>query len=62
MAKTKKIGGCLTCKHIDRENIRICKAFPKGIPSPIVMGGINHDKPFPNDNGIRYEPNDTVRD
>lgn len=62
MAKSKKIGSCLTCKHINQENVRKCKAFPDGIPTPIVMGGINHDKPFPGDKGIQYEPNDTVSD
>ena len=60
MAKDKKIGSCLTCKHINRENVHTCKAFPKGIPLPIAMGGINHDKPFKGDGGLQYEANDTV--
>ncbi len=60
MAKNNKIGSCLTCKHIDKENVHICKAFPEGIPLPISLGGINHDKPFAGDKGIQYEPNDTV--
>ena len=62
MAKTKKIGSCLTCKHINRDNIRECKAFPDGIPIPITMGMINHDKPYKNDNGLQYEPNEFIRD
>ena len=69
MAKPKKIGSCLTCKHINRKpddsgsiNVHICKAFPKGIPLAISMGGVNHDKPYNGDNGIQYEPNEFVEE
>tara|TARA_Y100000593_G_C4307682_1_gene336615 strand:- start:2077 stop:2304 length:228 start_codon:yes stop_codon:yes gene_type:complete len=57
-----KIDSCLTCKHLEIEKnngIKMpsgrCKAFPEGIPIEIQFGSISHDKPFPGDNGIRYE-------
>ena len=34
----------------------MCKAFPDGIPLPIIAGDIGHLEPFPGDNGIQYEP------
>ena len=33
-----------------------CKAFPKRIPEDILVGRNDHSKPFPGDNGIRFEP------
>ena len=44
---------CNTCIHNNRE--RACKAFPNGIPKEILIRG-EHDTPFPDDQGIRYEP------
>lgn len=46
---------CLTCKHY--QGIQTCKAFPEKIPDEIFTGLENHDKPYPGDNGIRYEEN-----
>ena len=69
MEKSKKIGSCLTCKHMNKTpddngdiNVHKCKAFPKGIPLSISMGGVNHDKPIEGDNGFQYEPNEFVKD
>jgi hypothetical protein len=33
-----------------------CAAFPDRIPREILMGEHDHLKPFPGDQGIRYEP------
>lgn len=33
----------------------ICNAFPDGIPAQIAYGANAHKKPYPGDNGIRYE-------
>lgn len=52
---------CYTCKHyrgIDtKSDARVCDAFPEGIPDEIRLYRYDHRLPFPNDNGIRLEPN-----
>ena len=52
---------CLTCTHINKKDITKCDAFPGGIPFLIISGGVEHTKPFDGDNGIVYEPNDSVK-
>ena len=51
---------CLKCKHLrDLEPGtfgRTCDAFPDGIPKEIFSGGVDHDKPYPGDHGILFEP------
>lgn len=37
-----------------------CKAFPRGIPFEILNGKVMHTKPYPNDNGILFEPVEIV--
>ena len=32
-----------------------CVAFPDGIPKKIILGAFDHTKPYPKDNGIRFE-------
>ncbi len=50
---------CMDCKHFFKQKGPFsCKAFPKGIPDEILKGGFNHKKPFPGDNGIRFEKKD----
>ena len=45
---------CISCKH--RRGGSICKAFGnKPIPTEIVTGLFDHSKPYPGDNGYRYE-------
>jgi len=34
----------------------VCKAFPNGIPPAIAWGNNKHIKPYPGDQGIRFEP------
>lgn len=34
----------------------MCEAFLKGIPEEILTGEFDHTEPYPNDNGIRFEP------
>lgn len=48
---------CAGCKHKDPKG-RKCKAFPEGIPEKIAVGDHDHTKPYPGDNGFRYEPKD----
>lgn len=50
---------CLECKYLGETTddfIATCKAFPKGIPDEIFFEKIIHDKPYPGDNGIQFEP------
>ena len=54
---------CDQCKHFN--GIRNCNAFPysydgksDGIPYEIISGQFDHTKPYPGDNGIRFEQND----
>lgn len=52
---------CFSCKHyrgIDPKSQEdVCDAFPEGIPIEIIVYKYDHRLPFPNDNGIRLEPN-----
>jgi hypothetical protein len=39
-----------------RKSFPTCDAFPNGIPKAIRKNSIDHRKPLPGDNGIRFEP------
>ena len=48
---------CIKCDRLRSDCLTaVCKAFPSGIPIDIIEEGFNHKKPFPGDNGIRFEP------
>lgn len=52
---------CAYCKHsfpailIGYKFHNTCAAFPDGIPDEIWRGDNDHTKPYPGDNGIRFE-------
>ena len=47
---------CWTCKNYAQDSPDpVCRAFPDGIPEQIYLGNVPHKKPYPGDNGIRYE-------
>lgn len=50
---------CDFCKHFHHD--RTCTAFPDWIPTEIMGGEHDHRKPFPGDNGIRFEKAETLR-
>lgn len=45
---------CPVCVHYQGE--LKCAAFPNGIPQSIITGRRDHSKPYPGDNGIRFQP------
>ena len=55
---------CYRCKHLDTEiseKVR-CAAFPDSVPMEIIMSQHDHTKPYPGDNGIRFEPIEDEQD
>lgn len=44
---------CGTCSHLGPG--LSCRAFPDGIPGPILEGRADHREPYPGDHGVRYE-------
>jgi hypothetical protein len=53
---------CLDCKHLLPVNRLVCKAFPDGIPDAIRDQDHDHRKPYPGDNGFRYEVKKETRE
>lgn len=51
---------CCRCRHFrgwrDGEEMGWCSAFDQGIPIRIWTAQRDHRKPYPGDNGIRFEP------
>jgi hypothetical protein len=47
-------GICDRCVHYKVLTVS-CAAFPKGIPSVILLGKFIHTEPYPGDRGIRFE-------
>lgn len=48
---------CLSCNHWHGPaDARTCDAFLNGIPVPITMNEVIHDREYPGDRGILYEP------
>lgn len=50
---------CMKCRHLFENSpgqygFR-CAAFPHGIPEEILSGEVKHTRPYPGDNGIRFE-------
>jgi hypothetical protein len=47
---------CIRCRHFVNDRRFTCRAFPGGIPDPILVMDHDHREPYPGDGGIRYEP------
>lgn len=61
-----RLGLCVWCKHAHNDN-KPCDAFPDGIPIEIQQSNTktgkmpyDHRKPYPGDNGIRFEIRDEL--
>jgi hypothetical protein len=39
-----------------------CDAFPKGIPHDLAIGNVQHEEPYPGDNGILFELREDLKD
>ena len=50
---------CHGCAYFRDAKQGMCDAFPDQIPNEIWSGKVGHDKPFPGDRGIRFQPRDT---
>lgn len=51
------------CVHYDFDadrDLRVCAAFPDGVPDEIVRLGFDHRNPYEGDNGIRFTPDGPV--
>ena len=48
------ISRCIECANYHGDGK--CLAFPSGIPGIILRNENDHTKPYPGDNGIRFEP------
>ena len=49
--------GCNFCKHLQPGALfTTCAAFPDGIPALFANGETVHDRAFPGDHGIHFEP------
>ena len=49
------LASCVSCRH-KYLGIGACRAFPDGIPDEILGGVNDHRDPYPDDNGIQFEP------
>jgi hypothetical protein len=55
---------CTYCRHltgsVPSRRQAVCAAFPRGIPEGIWLGRNKHQKPYPGDHGIQFEPHPDV--
>lgn len=48
---------CAFCAHLGTEgDSAVCTAFPAAIPQAILSNLVDHRRPLPGDQGVRFEP------
>ncbi len=47
---------CFECRYFQCAKHGVCDAFPDQIPLEIWSGKVQHNRPFPGDRGIRFQP------
>ena len=52
---TAKEPTCMGCKHRSEVDPAMCLAYPSGIPIEILMGDVDHTKPYKGDHGVQFE-------
>jgi hypothetical protein len=53
---------CEFCQNRFSDGTLRCRAFPDGIPEPIITQEADHRLPYAGDNGIRFETDGTSED
>ena len=53
---------CSDCWRFDTSNKikNVCKAYPGGIPEEILIGKVDHRRPYKGDHGILFEGKETL--
>lgn len=48
---------CASCKRFNHDDTKrvSCEAYPKGVPSEIILWRHDHRRPYPGDGGLLYE-------
>jgi hypothetical protein len=54
---------CMICKNFDKKSFPLsCKAFPKGIPTEIFSGTVQHTTPYKGDGGVLFIEDTSIDD
>ena len=51
---------CSDCQYFRGANVGTCDAFPERIPERIWSGEFHHDRAFPGDHGMRFQPSGSI--